>query len=532
VKNHEFTEVAKRHTMSPHDPHGPALNRRVATLFERAGFKTMPSSASTAEFEVTIHGNKVKPLDLLATDEKLGITIIGSNKSGSIPGSFSGHLSDLKELKTAAKAKKVILVATRPGEITQEDRDAAADAGVVVWTESDLRYYEALTDAIHQFAKFEIIHALGLKTKEEKQTTYVLAIRISQPTPSSPIELFMFSLSPEKLLKTCAVYRKAHGRAEAYQRMVNKKRLPGIRSFVSKPDSILPTNIVVDLDPTRVSIVELEKAADEANLTSKTLTLTTSNHQLVALGIPMEYASMELLDGQHRLFGFVDAAPATRETFGLAVVGVKGLNPKQKQATFVSINDTSRRMDPNLVSFLQYEKDDSLCQRDNKLMAIRVAVDLSDRQPFLKKIRLLDMAGTQKMTLKGVSGYDLKGIVGPKGALRKVFPTNTPKDYVSYLSTYYSLVRSTFKTEWDDSQTYILATNRGFTALLKLLKSILRTEPDTNDPQITKKYIKALSGFNWDYNKLKQKYVGSQGWKGFHADLVKQVRKTFPDFEA
>jgi hypothetical protein len=151
--------------MSPHDPHGPALNHRVAVLFERAGFKTMPNAVSTAEFSVTIHGNKVKPLDLYATDDQLGISIIGSNKSGSIPG-FSAHLSDLKELKKAAKADRVILVSTKAGEVTQEDRLAAEAAGVSVWTENTLRYYEALTDAIHSFAKYEIINALGLKTNE------------------------------------------------------------------------------------------------------------------------------------------------------------------------------------------------------------------------------------------------------------------------------------------------------------------------------------------------------------------------------
>lgn len=516
--------------MSPHDPHGPALNHRVGVLFERAGFKTLPNSVSTVEFSVTIHGNKVKPLDLYATDDQLGITIIGSNKSGSIPGSFSGHLSDLKELKKAAKADKVILVATKLGQITDGDRKAAEAAGVVVWTESDLRYYEVLTDAIHKFAKFEIINALGLKTNEEQQTTYVLAIRIRQPTPNSSIELFMFSLSPEKLLKTCSIYRRAQGNAEAYQRMVTKKRLPGIRAFVSKDDSLLPTNIVVNLDSEKVAIVELEKASDEKNLTSHPLTLTMKHHQLVALGIPMQYASMELLDGQHRLFGFADTAPATMQAFSLPVVGVVGLNQKQKQKTFVAINDNSRRMDPNLVAFLQLERDDSVCQKDNKLMAIRVAVDLNERSPFLDKVRLLDL-GKQTMTLKGLSGYDLKGLVGPKGALRAAFPTNLPSDYVTYLSTYFSFVRSTFKTEWDDPKKYILATNRGLTALLKLLKSILKAVNSSPDPKLTLKYIKALEGFDWDYNALKQKYVGSQGWKGFHSDLVKQIQKKYHQFQ-
>jgi hypothetical protein len=69
--------------------------------------------------------------------------------------------------------------------------------------------------------------------------------------------------------------------------------------------------------------------------------------------------------------------------------------------------------------------------------------------------------GKQTMTLKGLSGYDLKGLVGPKGALRAAFPTNLPSDFVTYLSTYFSLIRNTFKPEWDDPKKYILATNRG-----------------------------------------------------------------------
>ena len=378
---------------------------------------------------------------------------------------------------------------------------------MTLWSESDLLYYEALNEAIHTFTKYDIIHALGLETKEEKTTVNVLAIGIKRPTSESPIELFMFSLSPERLLKTCSVFRRAVGNASAYQRMVSKKRLPSIKSFVSKADAILPTNIVLSLDATKISVIELEKATQVKNLTAKPLTLSSSHHELVALGIPMAYGSMELLDGQHRLFGFAEAAPATRQSFNLAVVAIKGLEQKQKQSTFVAINDNSRRMDPNLVAYLQLEKEDQLCQKDNKLMAIRVAVDLNERSPFLNKVRLLDL-GKQTMTLKGLSGYDLKGLVGPKGLLRAAFPTNLPSDYVTYLSAYFSLVRSTFKTEWDDPKKYILATNRGLTALLKLLKSILRAVKNNPDPQAALKYIKALDGFDWDYNSLKQKYVG------------------------
>jgi len=61
---------------------------------------------------------------------------------------------------------------------------------------------------------------------------------------------------------------------------------------------------------------------------------------------------------------------------------MKGLQDKMKQETFVAINDNSRRMDPNLVSFLKHTNDDAACQKDSELMAIRIVVDLNDSTPF------------------------------------------------------------------------------------------------------------------------------------------------------
>ena len=100
---------------------------------------------------------------------------------------------------------------------------------------------------------------------------------------------------------------------------------------------------------------------------------------------------MEILDGQHRLFGFANTDAATKKEFNLVVLGMGGLTSKKKRETFVAINDNSRRMDPNLVAYLKYTKDDAECQKSNELMAIRVAVDLNSETPSKGSIRLLDI---------------------------------------------------------------------------------------------------------------------------------------------
>ncbi len=46
----------------------------------------------------------------------------------------------------------------------------------------------------------------------------------------------------------------------------------------------------------------------------------------------------------------------------------------------------------------------------------------------------------------------------------------------------------------------------------------------------TREYLIALqSGFAaWDFKLLEKTYVGSQGWKDFHRDMVKSIRKKYP----
>lgn len=507
---------------------GAALNNRVASLFERAGFKTTPNSQSTAEHVVDMGHGKTRRVDLLATEDELGVKIIASNKSGGIKDTWTGHVNDWEEICQKAGASKVLFVITGK-ELSPEDKAYARSKGMQIWDERQLSYYEALVLSIKQYAKYEIIHALDITTTEEKNTHKILALKVLQPNPDSGHELYLFSMSAERLLRICVIFRRAQGNANAYQRMLKRERLPKIQTFVTRPDAMLPTNIVVHLSEKitvdDIPISELRDAHGQPIALAKV-------GKPVVLGVPLEYASLELLDGQHRLFGFVGAEPATRKNFDLLVTGVRALSGKERQEAFVAINDNSRRMDPNLVAYLRYTTDLAECQQDSSLMAIRLAVELNETTPFRGSIRLLDI-GEQTITLKGIAGYDLKGLIGARGLLRKYYPENTPGEYLQVLRTFFSTVHSTFKTEWNDPDTYIIATNRGISAFLKLLRSMLRTEKKPLTHSDFKKYLTALkSGVDtWKFADLKKSYVGSQGWSDFHKDLVGAIRKKYPKFK-
>jgi hypothetical protein len=167
-------------------------------------------------------------------------------------------------------------------------------------------------------------------------------------------------------------------------------------------------------------------------------------------------------------------------------------------------------------------------------MAIKIVVELNKISPFKKKIRLLDV-GDQRITLKGFSGYDLQGLIGPKGELRKLYPLNRSNEFIRVLRVYYSTIESTFSVEWANPDKYIVATNRGISAFSKLLKSILRIEKQKLDSPTVKKYLDALKeGWKgtWETQLLKASYVGSQGWKRLYLDMLVAIKKKYPNFDS
>lgn len=75
--------------------------------------------------------------------------------------------------------------------------------------------------------------------------------------------------------------------------------------------------------------------------------------------------------------------------------------------------------------------------------------------------------------------------------------------------------------------------NRGVSALLKLMESILKTHKGPLTTTEVKKYLSPLkAGWKtWEFEKLRETFVGSQGWKDFHRKPVAVIRKAHPNFK-
>jgi DGQHR domain-containing protein len=521
--------VRKREDTTLPIDEGAELNARVSSVFENAGFETQPNSINRTEHAIELDNGIKQPVDLYAREPKLNLTIVGSNKSGTKIDGFHDHIAGLKALGEAADANVLLFVATGR-ELTEKDMVYLRKRGIHFWTERQLAYYESLVHAIGTFAKYELIHSFGVRTAEQTVKITVPALALKQPRwlASRKIELYVFVLPADVLLEMGSVLRRARDNAFTYQRILLRKRLPRIADFLKTSTAILPTCIVAHLSDT-VDVENVERELHNAN--GKKLKLWQEHH-VVSLTIPREYSSLEIIDGQHRLFGFVHTSKRVRENFNLIVVGIRNLPESGRSKTFVAINDKAKRVDPSLVSFLRYSENENKCQKNPDLMAIKIAVELNKRPPFKNAIRLWDF-GPQTITLKGISGYDLKGMVGENGSLRRYYP-NKSAAYVGALKMYFSAIEGCFETEWKNPKTYIIATNRGIAAFLKLLKSILKNEGKCLDEATIRKYLQIIKNHwvkrTWITSKLDTSYTASQGWKQFHRDLVRTIRQEKPGF--
>jgi DNA sulfur modification protein DndB len=510
---------------------GNVLNTRVWSLFERAGFDTKPNLKNPDEEKLTLSNGKTRSLDLSASIDSLSIKIIGENTTAKeLRESFSTYVHDYIPLIKIAKANACLFVYTNI-DLSEDEIKLAHDNHIKVWGEKELHYYETIVDTIGEYAKYEIIHSFGIKTKEEVNVHNILALKIRQPYENSPTELFMFTTSPERLLKTCVIFRKAQGSADAYQRMVNKRRLGSIKKYVTQNNAILPPNLIIHLsDNVKWTPIPFPEKDSEG----EKITLSKMNYELGLLGIPLEYASIEMIDGQHRLFGFVNTDPHTRENFNLSVIGLKNVDSDKKRDIFVAINDNMRRVDANLVTYLKYTDNEVECQENRELMAIKVVVGLNNSSPFKDKIRLLDI-GKQYITLRNFTNNDLQSLIGPRGILRQYYPSNNSEEYITVLRLYFGVLKSIFSLQWNDPEKYIIFTNRGVSAFLKLLKPILKHCKNQLNQEIIKRYITPIKD-NWEDEKwerenLKGKYVGTSGRKQFLRELIELIQKQIPDFQ-
>lgn len=138
---------------------------------------------------------------------------------------------------------------------------------------------------------------------------------------------------------------------EGTQRSINQARLTQIKDYINRTDAAFPNSIILAANFQRdTGLIEdnfLNDSDDALRGPEKRWDVSEDENGCLTLTIPTKEKLAAIIDGQHRLFGFVQANPERLNMSLMCSIYLDLPKPYQAQL-FATINSTQKRVDKSL----------------------------------------------------------------------------------------------------------------------------------------------------------------------------------------
>jgi DGQHR domain-containing protein len=407
-----------------------------------------------------------------------------------IPNSSISRFHKIKEWK-------FIYIGTSDEMINNEinEKTIPQRSNLTVLNSEDLQYLEYLVKRTGSYARNEFFERLGVKIDESVQNLKeVTAIQLENKKILGTVKanVFLFQLSAEELLHMTRVPRYGSLKpwmpevgAEGYQRILNQNKIEKLSEVInsSKGSTTFPNALTLVLSKdVKIEDPKISKEPD-----------------LCKLIIPYNYGVMEIIDGQHRLFGFAKSnlTEAQKKDTKLILIGIQFLvktdreHQKLAAKTFVEINREQTKVPTELTYWLGYN---TLGEISPKYIASRVLIKLSiEEKSNLKGIfhtrpfQRVNKLGSTPIKIVSVANelsklFDIeKSKLSQNINLRSLFENkawlNLEKrkdaekiigEAYTLLNDYFGIISSVFPKDWN-SKDSLLFSVKYMTGFIKLL---------------------------------------------------------------
>lgn len=232
-----------------------------------------------------------------------------------------------------------------------------------IFNEENWEYVKTLQRAINKTAQYEFFASVGIKPEDigdeslGSNTLVKPCLKLTNKTLFSgkvPAELFVVIFRPAELLRIARVLRyqgqpmatssgTSVSQGGGYQRILVPQKLNEIRKFVKEdPKVVFPTNLTLVLSKGCRS--EHVDGVDK-------------------LHIPSEYASIDVIDGQHRLFSYAlsDNDDQVSQEANLIATAIKFDTDNAEEInryaaqTFITINGEQTKVKRDLIYLISYD---------------------------------------------------------------------------------------------------------------------------------------------------------------------------------
>jgi len=307
-----------------------------------------------------------------------------------------------------------------------------------------------------------------------------IAIRSGEKT------LYSFCADPESLLKLAYVKRLDRFAESGYQRDLNARKLQNINGFLAG-DGYFANNLVVCFDGGNGKIAFLGPGNREM--------ADPPQGQIGKLRIPREYCSAEVIDGQHRLFGYLNVTgeeidaqlKIRRKEDALNVIAIEDPGEDERPLLFVDINCNQTRVSMrNIWSLMGGIKPNSEMGYIANLVKA-----LNGRGPLKGKIHVpgKNTSGGRAINIanfgKGIKDRHL--VTSNRAGVRfewnlydgardkETYPDHPSDSVIRGFNTFFSVLKSTAKQDWKRQDKGFILTNNGLNVVLRVLTEILKT---------------------------------------------------------
>jgi DGQHR domain-containing protein len=149
-------------------------------------------------------------------------------------------------------------------------------------------------------------------------------------------KFYSLTLPSELLAETCYVVDRAEDPIEGFQRVLDEKRAKEIAAYIDSGLGTIPSSIVLS-------------AQDDADLV-----YSSSKKSISFKGLKNAFL---IIDGQHRVYGFMHA----KKAFRVPVIIYSGLSKRNETRLFIDINSKQKGVPPELLldikKMAEYEND-------------------------------------------------------------------------------------------------------------------------------------------------------------------------------
>ena len=364
-----------------------------------------------------------------------------------------------------------------------------------IFSTLQLDYWLQLSSIIGKFTQNEFLAALKFSPEElgENKFFSIPFIKgenkfVTTSKVTGKADIYLFKAKVEDLLKVARVSRYEgipfifeNDDNKSYQRLLIPKKIDKISN------DFIENNKRVSF-PNTITLILSSDCKENKN----------------ELNIPIKYSSIDIIDGQHRLFAYTqdNIEDLTRKESEIFATGIKFSDHKNidKNAAkiFVEINSNQAKVKNNLIYLIKY---DVLGDRDYKAIAGKILLEVNkegsnkalhgtlltnslkkknslghypipittivnnDLVPFLK--------GIDTKNKKEIDELAYQNIFGNTKKYYKDNPEQLWKKGKQIISQYFNLIKRNFNSDWKLNANTYMQSSKYYSALIRYLRYIL-----------------------------------------------------------